>query len=334
MFDTMKTAKTIRRARTARNMTQVDLADAMGVSYQAVSNWERGNSMPDISKLSELCHALEISLEELLGENSRESAAVEQILDSGTEKLKIGDFAAIAPILPPVTIQEKAQRTDGREISIDELLGIADFLDDEILGKLLSEMEDLSIGDLEMFAPYLEEDTLGSLAKRVKVTSVGEYGPLAPYLDEKYLDDLVMNTPVSSLSELEPLMPFLEEETLNRLAKKVIVSGIGALEPLAPYLEEDALDTLVKNADSLSGVSKLACYMGESTLSWVSERVDLKTVAELAPYLEEEALCQIAKRELAKGNFSCLETLYPFLSGDSMKEVMRSVTINKARENG
>lgn len=332
MFDTMKTAKIIRSARTARNMTQTDLADKMGVSYQAVSNWERGNSMPDISKLSELCHALDISLEELLGENSRESAVVETILDSGTQTLNIDDMAVIAPILPPETIREKAGKSEG--MSIGELAAVAEFLDDEILGKLLSEMEDLSIGDLEMFAPYLEEDTLGSLAKGVKVTSVGEYGPLAPYLDEKYLDDLVMNTPVSSLSELEPLMPFLEEETLNRLAKKVIVSGIGELEPLAPYLEEDALDTLVKNADSLSGVSKLACYMGESTLSWVSERVDLKTVAELAPYLEEEALCQIAKRELAKGNFSCLETLYPFLSGDSMKEVMRSVTINKARENG
>ena len=44
MFDTMKVAKEIREARIAKNMTQMNLADEMGVSYQAVSNWERGVS--------------------------------------------------------------------------------------------------------------------------------------------------------------------------------------------------------------------------------------------------------------------------------------------------
>lgn len=38
MFDTLKTAKTIREARTKKNMTQMELSDLMGVSYQAVSN--------------------------------------------------------------------------------------------------------------------------------------------------------------------------------------------------------------------------------------------------------------------------------------------------------
>ena len=53
MFDTLQVAKRIRDARNAKNMTQMELADKMGVSFQAVSNWERGNSMPDISKLSD-----------------------------------------------------------------------------------------------------------------------------------------------------------------------------------------------------------------------------------------------------------------------------------------
>ena len=44
MFDTMKVARAIREARISQNMTQMNLADEMGVSYQAVSNWERGVS--------------------------------------------------------------------------------------------------------------------------------------------------------------------------------------------------------------------------------------------------------------------------------------------------
>ena len=38
MFDIMRVAKTIKEARIARDMTQMNLADAMEVSYQAVSN--------------------------------------------------------------------------------------------------------------------------------------------------------------------------------------------------------------------------------------------------------------------------------------------------------
>ena len=44
MFDTNKVANNIKAARTKMNMTQMNLADEMGVSYQAVSNWERGVS--------------------------------------------------------------------------------------------------------------------------------------------------------------------------------------------------------------------------------------------------------------------------------------------------
>ena len=44
MFDTLKTARRIRQARIERNLTQMALADQLGISYQAVSNWERGVS--------------------------------------------------------------------------------------------------------------------------------------------------------------------------------------------------------------------------------------------------------------------------------------------------
>lgn len=45
MFDMNRIGKAIRTARIGKNMTQMDLADQMGVSYQAVSNWERGVSL-------------------------------------------------------------------------------------------------------------------------------------------------------------------------------------------------------------------------------------------------------------------------------------------------
>ncbi len=44
MLSMQHTGQVIARARRAKNMTQLALADQMGVSYQAVSNWERGVS--------------------------------------------------------------------------------------------------------------------------------------------------------------------------------------------------------------------------------------------------------------------------------------------------
>lgn len=44
MFSVPETARAIRNARLAKNLTQMDVADALGISYQAVSNWERGVS--------------------------------------------------------------------------------------------------------------------------------------------------------------------------------------------------------------------------------------------------------------------------------------------------
>lgn len=44
MFDTIAVGRKIAFLRKEQNMTQTELADRMMVSYQAVSNWERGVS--------------------------------------------------------------------------------------------------------------------------------------------------------------------------------------------------------------------------------------------------------------------------------------------------
>ena len=43
-FDMHRIGQTIACLRRDHNMTQMAMADEMGVSFQAVSNWERGDS--------------------------------------------------------------------------------------------------------------------------------------------------------------------------------------------------------------------------------------------------------------------------------------------------
>lgn len=56
----------IQSVRKEKNLTQKDLADAIGVSDKTVSKWENGNSVPDTTLLKPLCNLLDISVNELL----------------------------------------------------------------------------------------------------------------------------------------------------------------------------------------------------------------------------------------------------------------------------
>lgn len=60
-------AEIIGRGRQNLKMTQEELAQRLGVTPQAVSKWECGTSMPDISLLPGICSVLKISGNELLG---------------------------------------------------------------------------------------------------------------------------------------------------------------------------------------------------------------------------------------------------------------------------
>ena len=62
----MDLSGTIYRLRTERNLSQGDLAEALGVSRQSVSKWETGGSVPDLDKLVKLSQLFGVSLDELV----------------------------------------------------------------------------------------------------------------------------------------------------------------------------------------------------------------------------------------------------------------------------
>lgn len=68
-----KIGKFISERRKAKNLTQNDFSEKLGLNAKSISRWERGHNMPDISMLPKICEVLEISLDELLqGEMIRE----------------------------------------------------------------------------------------------------------------------------------------------------------------------------------------------------------------------------------------------------------------------
>ena len=65
-MDIGKIGKFISERRKASNLTQNELAKKLHITDKAVSKWERGLSLPDISVLIPLAEILDISLYDLL----------------------------------------------------------------------------------------------------------------------------------------------------------------------------------------------------------------------------------------------------------------------------
>lgn len=65
-MNTYITAQTIKKLREAKNLTQAELAEKIGVSSKAVSKWETSKGLPDISLIEPLSQALGVSVMELM----------------------------------------------------------------------------------------------------------------------------------------------------------------------------------------------------------------------------------------------------------------------------
>ena len=62
----MTFAERMVRARKAREWTQSEVAERLGVSFQAVSLWERGETLPETEKLMDIAALYDVSLDWLL----------------------------------------------------------------------------------------------------------------------------------------------------------------------------------------------------------------------------------------------------------------------------
>ena len=61
-----KIGKFIAENRKSKKITQSELAEKLGVTDRAISNWENGKNMPDLSLFKPLCDILDITINELI----------------------------------------------------------------------------------------------------------------------------------------------------------------------------------------------------------------------------------------------------------------------------
>ena len=71
----------IAELRKQHGMTQLELAEKMGVTDKAVSKWERDLSCPDINSLPNLAEVLGVSVEELMQVKKEAEAPVSKVAE-------------------------------------------------------------------------------------------------------------------------------------------------------------------------------------------------------------------------------------------------------------
>lgn len=115
-----KIGKYIRTKRTILGLTQQQLADRIQVTEKAVSRWETGRGVPDISLLEPLAEELRVSVTELL---NGEDQTIEVKLKGGTEKNNVQEQTAQAV----ETVLAYAQENRKKKYPVSFIAGIICF---------------------------------------------------------------------------------------------------------------------------------------------------------------------------------------------------------------
>ena len=311
MFDMSTVSRNIARLRREQNLTQLELADRLGVSFQSVSNWERGNSMPDISRLPELADVFGVTVDALLG--SRQAARmVERVENRGP--LSDSEAAGIAPMVKPERLEEKvaASADEQRPMTMEGLVRLAPFLDEDVwltvadnipggysagelrglapyagaaIGALLLNAGEVSMSDVASIASYLEEEDFEKLADKMRGQyTVAELSEIASYAGDA-LGKLVLNAREPRMADVACLAPYLEEEDFDKLADKMRGQyTVAELSEIASYAG-DALGKLLQNAREprMADVACLAPYLEEEDFEKLADKMRGQyTVAELS----------------------------------------------------
>ena len=77
-----KIGKFIAELRKEKNVTQQELADRLGITDRAVSNWENGRRLPDLSMITILAKELNVEVSELLNAKKMSKEELEILRDT------------------------------------------------------------------------------------------------------------------------------------------------------------------------------------------------------------------------------------------------------------
>ena len=284
MFNMENVGRNIAELRRRCNMTQMELADKMGISFQAVSNWERGNSMPDISKLPELAEVFGVTIDQLLGECSEiVESAVKGDIKTYLENNEVTteEIRKVAPILKPKQMDEIAESAIlGRKekVNLREIEDLLPFVGREVVNKLALQMANNGeYEELDCILPFVGGDVINRIAHKM-IEEGKSIEDIAPFVSKDIIIEHAENLYQKfGLRAIEGLMPFIPKDLRNRIAEMVYAKhGLRHFESIAPFLNRKYLNDLAQKAIQLEGI---------------------KAISNIAPFLDKNMLTEYVKEK-------------------------------------
>lgn len=96
----MSIGSNIKRLRREKDITQEQLAEYLGITSRAVSQWECDRTTPDLSQIPALCHIFDVSSDTLLGiDIEKSNEAIRNYIDEANIYATQGDFENSLQIL-------------------------------------------------------------------------------------------------------------------------------------------------------------------------------------------------------------------------------------------
>lgn len=280
MFNMKNIGMRISELRKLKNMTQMELADRMNISFQAVSNWERGNSMPDISKLPELAQLFCVTIDDILGEksklvNSAVDGRIDEYLENNTVTPK--QLSNVAPILKPEQVDsvfEKVQAENLRDIA-----DLLPFISRELVNQLARKAaKECNYDDLDEVVPFASQSVINEIARKMIIES-RSIANIAPFISKDVISELADASYKSSgLRALDDFAPFIPQDELQRIANEEFANrGLIYFESIAPFLNSGYLNELAKKAmqkDGINAICSIAPFLDKGMLSeYVKEKL-------------------------------------------------------------
>ncbi len=271
MFDMKEIGARIARYRRQKNLTQMMLADKLDISFQAVSNWERGESMPDISKLGDLSQALGVSIDILLGNVPSYSDPVETV-ENEAEKIEVSTDT-VPEVDVKVAVQvaedsvenvEKSEPNDEQQEYVHRIMEAAEYMDSDDLLEIVTDLLNQGVG-FEEITPaldYLDSDDVAEIAAECLKNgeTLSDINLALDYMDSDDIAELVGMAFENGegFEDINFAFEYMDSEDISEVVKASVKKGTPKKSKEAHYddlareveAEEKHYDDLAREAEA------------------------------------------------------------------------------------
>ncbi len=335
MINQQNTGAYISKLRKARDWTQLELANRLHVTHQAVSNWEKGDSFPDVIVLPQLARLFGVTVDDLLNGGEHHSAGrvtpgnvVEELARGSAEGVArmvredpeegLDAVMQAAPLAKPSVMDQVIHNLPGAFFSLEQIIDLAPFVSQEILQTLLQGVSfDAVCGDdLSSLAPFVSSESLEPLLARAEENGGLDMDTLAscaPFIKKGTLLRLVLQVSewkVVEWDHLSSLAPFVDRETLSELIHRLPEGNVPAseIDEIAPFVSKDLLNQLVDRIEELDELKNIledvAPFLGSENLGRLIDRIgadlDPQTIVDIAPFIDRRLLEQYIRRSAGR----------------------------------